>query len=64
MPICRLGKNGEKILSKTSVTVLAEIKDEVYEIFNEIYNGPEKFPIKDINGEVMDYEVITVQVWL
>ena len=50
VPIWKLGKNGEKIPSKTSVTVLAEIKDEVYEIFNEIYNDPEKFPIKDIGG--------------
>lgn len=50
VPIWKLGKNEEKIPSKTSVTVLAEIKDEVYEVFNEIYNGPEKFPIKDIGG--------------
>lgn len=50
VPIWKLGKNGAKVPSKARLTVLAEIKDEVYQIFNEIYNGPEKFPIKDLGA--------------
>lgn len=43
-------KNGKKVTEKRSLTVHKGIADEVLSIFAEIYNGPEKFPIKDIGA--------------
>ena len=43
-------KNGKKVSSKARIQVLNLLADEVKEIFTEIYNGPEKFPIKSVGG--------------
>jgi len=45
-----LGSNGMKTTSKRNVTVNKGIANTVVQIFKEIYNGPEKFPIKDLGG--------------
>ena len=49
IPVWKL-KNGQKVPSKMKVQVLNLLAEEVKEIFTEIYNGPEKFPIKSIGG--------------
>ena len=49
IPVWKL-KNGQKVPGKMKVQVLNLLADEVKEIFTEIYNGPEKFPIKSIGG--------------
>jgi hypothetical protein len=41
---------GKKVSSTTSVTVNKELADDVKKIFNEIYKGKEKFPIKAMGG--------------
>lgn len=45
-----LGSNGMKTPGKRSVTVNKGIANTVVQIFKEIYNGKEKFPIKDLGG--------------
>jgi len=49
IPVWRL-RNGQKVSGTTHVQVLSSIADEVKEIFTEIYNGPEKFPIESVGG--------------
>lgn len=49
IPVWRL-RNGQKVPDTTRVQVLSSIADEVREIFTEIYNGPEQFPINSIGG--------------
>ena len=49
IPVWKL-KNGQKVPGKMKVQVLNLLAEEVKEIFTEIYNGPEKFPIKLIGG--------------
>ena len=49
VPVWKL-KNGKKISSKARIQILNLLADEVKEIFTEIYNGPEKFPIKSVGG--------------
>ena len=49
VPVWNL-KNGKKVSSKARIQVLNLLADEVKEIFTEIYNGPEKFPIKSVGG--------------
>ena len=49
IPVWKL-KNGQKVPGKMKVQVLNLLADEVKEIFTEIYNGSEKFPIKSIGG--------------
>lgn len=49
IPVWRL-KNGQKVSGTAHVQVLSAIADDVKEIFTEIYNGPEKFPIESIGG--------------
>ena len=49
IPVWKL-KNGQKVPGKMKVQVLNLLAEEVKEIFTEIYNGPEKFPIKSIGG--------------
>ncbi|MDR1644113.1 MAG: M15 family metallopeptidase [Clostridiales bacterium] len=48
-PIWKLS-GGKKVESKASVTVHKDLADSVVKIFTQIFNGPEKFPIKDIGG--------------
>ncbi|HSN66285.1 MAG TPA: M15 family metallopeptidase, partial [Fusibacter sp.] len=45
-----LGSNGMKTPGKRNVTVNKGIANTVVQIFKEIYNGKEKFPIKDLGG--------------
>ena len=49
VPVWNL-KNGKKVSSRAKIQVLNLLADEVKEIFTEIYNGPEKFPIKSVGG--------------
>ncbi len=49
IPIWRLS-SGQKVAGTTTVTVLSSIADEVREIFTEIFNGPEQFPISSVGG--------------
>lgn len=50
VPVWQIGKNGQKVTKYMSLTVMQHIADDVKEIFNEIYNGPEKFPIHELGG--------------
>ena len=49
IPVWRL-RNGQKVADTTRIQGLSSIADEVKEIFTEIYNGPEQFPINSIGG--------------
>ena len=49
IPVWRL-KNGQKVADTTHVQVLSSIADDVKEIFTEIFNGPEQFPIESVGG--------------
>ena len=49
VPVWNL-KNGKKVSSRARIQVLNLLADEVKEIVTEIYNGPEKFPIKSVGG--------------
>lgn len=50
IPVWQIGKNGQKYSTKLNLTVLKAIAPDVQAIFNEIYNGKEKFPIHSIGG--------------
>jgi len=49
VPVWKL-KNGKKVSSTASLTVHHVIAEKVKLVFREIYNGSEKFPIKDLGG--------------
>ena len=49
IPVWRL-KNNQKVAGTAHVQVLSSIANDVKEIFTEIYNGPEKFPIESVGG--------------
>lgn len=49
IPVWRL-KNGQKVAGTAHVQVLSSVADQVKEIFTEIYNGPEQFPIESVGG--------------
>ena len=49
VPVWRLS-NGSKVSSTATFSVHNAIADKVKLVFEEIYNGPEKFPIKDVGG--------------
>ncbi len=49
-PVWKVDKNGEKYESTATIKVHYQIADKVKLVFEEIFNGPEKFPIKDIGG--------------
>lgn len=49
-PVWKVDKNGEKYASTATIKVHQQIADKVKLVFEEIFNGPEKFPIKDIGG--------------
>lgn len=50
VPVWKLKSNGEKYSSKMSLTVNQALAEDVVNIFTEIYNSPEQFPIKDVGG--------------
>lgn len=49
VPVWKL-KNNQKVPGTARIQVLSSIADEVKQIFTEIYNGPEQFPINSIGG--------------
>ena len=49
IPVWKL-VNGQKAASTMSLSVHSAIAQDVVEIFTEIYNDPEQFPIKDLGG--------------
>lgn len=49
VPVWRLS-NGNKVSSTATFSVHNAIADKVKLVFEEIYNGPEKFPIRDVGG--------------
>ncbi len=50
VPVWRIGRNGSKVGGTASFSIHAAIADDVKALFTEIYNDPERFPIKDIGG--------------
>jgi hypothetical protein len=49
VPVWKLS-GGKKVSSTFTISVNASLADEILEIFTEIYNDPEQFPIKDLGG--------------
>lgn len=49
VPVWRI-KDGNKVSSTAEITVHHLIADKIKLVFEEIYNGEEKFPFKDIGG--------------
>lgn len=50
VPVWKVKSNGEKYSSTATLTVNSALADEVLQIFTEIYNSPEQFPIKSVGG--------------
>lgn len=50
IPVWKMNDDGTKSPSTQSLTVNTALADEVTAIFTEIYNSPEKFPIKSVGG--------------
>lgn len=50
VPIWKMKSNGQKYSSSVTLTVHHVIAERVKLVFEEIYNGPEQFPIKDIGA--------------
>ena len=49
VPVWHLS-NGKKVSATVTLTVHAALAEDVKEIFTEIYNDPEQFPIYDVGG--------------
>ena len=49
VPVWKIS-NGQKVSSTMSLSIHAAIAQDVKEIFTEIYNDPERFPIHDVGG--------------
>lgn len=49
VPVWKLS-NGQKVSSTLSLTIHAALAEDVKQIFTEIYNDPEQFPIADLGG--------------
>lgn len=50
VPVWKVGADGQKYESKASLTVNSGLAEEVVNIFTEIFNSPEQFPIKSVGG--------------
>ena len=50
VPVWHLDGAGNKVASTCTFTVHAALAQDVTEIFTEIYNDPEQFPIHDVGG--------------
>lgn len=50
VPVWRLNRDGEKYPTTATVTVHRYVAGDVITIFNEIFYGPEKFPIHSLGG--------------
>lgn len=48
--VWRIGAGGQKVASTAWVTVNYELADVFAKVFEEIFNGPEQFPIKSVGG--------------
>lgn len=48
VPVWKAAKNGGKVQGKATLTVHKNLADTYKSVFQEIFNGPEKFPIKDV----------------
>ncbi len=48
--VWNLTDSGSKVTSNRTLTVNKNVAEDVIKIFDEIYNGAEKFPIKDVSG--------------
>lgn len=49
-PVWKLKSNGEKYGITVSLVINAAIAEDVVNLFTEIYNDPEQFPIQDMGG--------------
>lgn len=50
VPVWQMDANGNKFPNKLPLVVNVNLADEVMRIFTNIYNSPEKFPIKNVGG--------------
>ncbi len=50
VPVWQLASDGTKYSASLLLVVNLNLADEVMQIFTEIYNSPEKFPIKNVGG--------------
>lgn len=50
VPVWRMKSNGEKYSANAHLTVNQALAEDVLNIFTEIYNSPEQFPIKSVGG--------------
>ncbi len=50
VPVWQMDANGNKFSNKLPLVVNVNLADEVMRIFTNIYNDPEKFPIKDVGA--------------
>ena len=50
IPVWKINKKGEKYGATVSLVINAAIAEDVVNIFTEIYNDPEQFPISDMGG--------------
>jgi len=48
--VWNLNSQGEKVASEAVLAVNKNVAGDVVKIFEEIFNGPEKFPIKSVSG--------------
>ena len=48
--VWKLNSQGEKFASESTLIVNKNVAEDVIKIFDEIFNGPEKFPIKDVSA--------------
>lgn len=50
VPVWTLTASGEKVSSKRTITVHEALADRLTAVFEEIYEGEERFPIKNVGG--------------
>ncbi len=50
VPLWRMDKNGNKYSSQGSFQINAALAEDVVNLFTEIFNDPEQFPIRDLGG--------------
>ena len=50
VPVWQVDASGNKYANKLPLVVNLNLADEVMQIFTNIYNSPERFPIKDVGG--------------
>ncbi|MEG0260086.1 MAG: M15 family metallopeptidase [Lysinibacillus sp.] len=50
VPVWKVGSKGEKVKANATLTVHKNLAEPYKKVFQEIFNGPEKFPIKDMGA--------------